>query len=381
MRTTVLVSLLLVAALARPGLRAEEGPSPGDVKKAIDAATGWLRKEFAGGFVDETDHDAVELVVLTMTHAGLNMQDKTYAQGVALLEKVNPRFTYRTALLAMALAEINPRLYQWRLAHCAQWLVDTQLAGGEWGYPGTVSGPGSMPGGITVAPPPAAEGEAEGSKAPRAKVVIQRRSSQTSDVTLKGDFSNTQFAILGLRACRDAGVEVPKDTWKRALDYLRKYQHDHGGWGYVIQGEQDEGSYASLTCAGICSLAICLSALGTKDVRADSGIKKALGWLDKNLDPSRNAGIENSSVRGPSAWQYYHLYSLERAGRVLGVETLGKRPWYAQGAKWLLGAQQGDGRWEDSEGSMGSRRSYMTQADTCFAILFLARATRPITGS
>ena len=50
---------------------------------------------------------------------------------------------------------------------------------------------------------------------------------------------------------------------------------------------QDGASYASLTCACVCSLAICLHALGTKDVRSDAGIKKGLAWLDRNLDPER----------------------------------------------------------------------------------------------
>ena len=196
---------------------------------------------------------------------------------------------------------------------------------------------------------------------------------------MKGDFSNTQVAILGLRACREAGIELPKETWKGALEYLRTFQRPDGGWGYVVQGQQDGASYASLTCAGACSLAICLNALGTGDVRSDAGMKKALAWLDKHLDPSRNVGIDQSEVLGPSPWQYYHLYSLERVGRVLNSETIGKRPWYAEGARWLLGAQAGDGSWADGPGPMSPRPSYLTPADTCFAILFLARATRPIT--
>jgi hypothetical protein len=195
----------------------------------------------------------------------------------------------------------------------------------------------------------------------------------------KGDFSNTQFAILGLRACRSAGVDAPPETWKAALAYLRKYQRPDGGWGYVVQGEQDEASYASLTCAGVCSLAICLDALGTKDPTSDAGLRKALGWLDKNLDPTRNVGADTSSVVGPSTWQYYHLYSLERAGRVLGKETIGKRPWYAEGAAWLVARQQSDGHWEDEAGMVGTRPKYLTPSETCFALLFLARATRPLT--
>jgi hypothetical protein len=237
-----------------------------------------------------------------------------------------------------------------------------------------------MPRGVTVAPPPAPEGSKPGDKTPRAKVTIEKRGGATLDASaLKGDFSNTQLAILALRSCRDAGVEVPKATWTAAYDYLKKFQHADGGWGYVLQAVQDESSYSSLTAAAVCSAAICANALGSKDPKSDPVAKKGLAWLDKNLDMAKNAGIETSSVGGPSPWQYYDLYSVERTGRVLSLDVVGKRWWYAEGAKWILAAQQADGHWEDGELSSG-RRPSMTIADTCFALLFLTRATRPLTG-
>jgi hypothetical protein len=323
---------------------------------------------------DEGFTDLGELVVLTLAHSGANLKDEVFAKALADVRKIAPRFTYRAALQAMALAETNPRLHQARIAHCGQWLVDTQLPGGEWGYPGPPEGPGRKTTGILVEPPVPVDAP------PVERIVLQRRGSITASGVEQGDFSNTQFAILGLRACRDAGVEVPKETWKAALGYLRKFQRPDGGWGYVMQGNQDEASYSSLTCAGVCSLAICLHALGTKDVKADAGVKKALAWLDKNLDLGQNVGIDRSSVIAPTRWRYYHLYSLERAGRVLGLETVGRRAWYAEGARWLLAAQQADGKWSD-EAEEGDRRRFHTPAETCFALLFLARATRPITRS
>lgn len=383
----VLAGLFLGSSHARAG----DEPSAVAVKTAIEKGAAWLTAELQKSkpdekkpeFPDATDHDLVELAVLTLAHSGSSAKDKVFSEALEFLQKVELRFTYRTSLLAMALSEVNPRLYRTRLAHCAQWLVDTQLVGGEWGYPGAFEGTQRMPEGMRVAPPPPPETtEAERKPgAAGAKIVITRRTSITSDRVLLGDFSNTQFALLGLRACREAGIELPKETWTAALGYLRKYQRPDGGWGYVVQGQQDGASYASLTCAATCSLAICLSALGTKDVRGDAGIKKALAWLDKNLDVTKNVGIDKSEIMGPSPWQYYHLYSLERAGRVLGVETLGRQPWYAAGAKWLIQAQHADGQWADGEGPRGPRPAYLTAADTCFALLFLTRATRPITGS
>jgi hypothetical protein len=382
-RLVVLLSLVLVAgsASAAPPA-APEGPSAGDVKKAIDAGVAWLESTMKGEWSDDTFHEPGELAILALAHSGVNLKDAVFAKGVAFLEKVQPKWTYRTAMLAMALAEVNPRLYQSKIAHCAQWLVDTQLAEGEWGYPGAIEGSQRKTQGVTVAPPPAPEGSKPGEPLPpQTKIVIQRRGSGiTSDVVMRGDFSNTQVAILGLRACREAGIEIPKETWTAALAYLRKYQRKDGGWGYVISGQQDEASYASLTCAAICSVAICANALGSKDPKTDPAVTKALAWLDKHLDVSKNAGIDVSSVMGLSGWQYYHLYSLERAARVLGLERIGKKAWYAEGAKWILANQGSGGRWADAEFGSNVRQPYLDVADTCFALLFLTRATRPITG-
>jgi len=382
MRRLGLVGLVLFALTGpgRPAAAAEEPPAAA-VGKAIDGGSGWLRSTFREGFAGDRWSDPVELVVLTLSHCGVNLTDPVFQQGVATLERQQPRFTYRTALLAMALTEVNPRQYQRKIAHCAQWLVDTQGAAGDWGYPGAHEGSYLKTEGVTV-PPPAEPGAEEGKKPsdrPLEKWVLKRREIPAALANAQGDFSNTQFAVLGLRAARDAGIEVPKETWAAALAYLRKFQRPEGGWGYVLQGAQDEASYASLTCAGLCSTAICVAALGGTDPKADAGVKKALGWLKKHLDVARNVGVDRSSISGPRPWQLYHLYSLERAARVLGLKEVEGRAWYPLGATWLLAHQQADGAWLDEDGA-DPRHAYYQVADTCFALLFLTRATRPLTG-
>jgi hypothetical protein len=377
----VAVPLALVAATSAPRAIADEAePDAKAIGASIDRGAAWLTTRFHDGFADTSWHAPTELVVLALAHAGVNLTDPVFRRGVETIEQAEPRFTYRTALRAMALAEVNPRLYQKQLAHCAQWLVDTQLLAGEWGYPGAPEGSYLKQEGYVVPPPPPPEDDPKRpADAPRDRWAITRRIPAKTHVGVKGDFSNTQLAILGLRACRDAGIEIPKETWKGAVDYLRAFQRKDGGWGYVLGGTQDDASYASLTCAGVCSAAIGLAALGTPDVRADPLVKKALGWITKNLDLAQNVGIDRSAIVGPRPWQYYHLYSVERAARVLGVAELGGRPWYARGATWLLAHQQADGGWVDEAGP-GAQPPYLQVADTCFALLFLTRATRPLTG-
>ena len=83
----------------------------------------------------------------------------------------------------------------------------------------------------------------------------------------------------------------------------------------------------------------------------------------------------------PSYWQCYHLYAVERAGRMLGFKKIGKQDWYAEGARWLLDNQKPDGSWRDAGVDTTARRPpYLDTADTCFAILFLTLATPPLTG-
>jgi hypothetical protein len=58
------------------------------------------------------------------------------------------------------------------------------------------------------------------------------------------------------------------------------------------------------------------------------------------------------------------MWSIERVGCVFGLETIGKKDWYAWGAPILLALQDASGRW-DGEFEL---------ADTCFALLFLRRS-------
>ena len=51
-----------------------------------------------------------------------------------------------------------------------------------------------------------------------------------------------------------------------------------------------------------------------------------------------------------------------------GTEKFGTHNWYNEGARYLLSKQGADGKW-------GSRKN------TCFAILFLRRATRALVES
>ncbi|MDJ0522399.1 MAG: terpene cyclase/mutase family protein [Planctomycetota bacterium] len=376
LRTFALVLLaLLVGAVSAA---AKGGPSGKEVQAAVQRGADWLRKRHAQGFETDRKHSVPELVALTLNHAGVSRKDKVFQAALEAILGCELEHTYRVATLAMTLSRLNPYVYRAKLAHCAQWLVDTQLPGGDWGYPGNVRGRTQATRALKVKPPVTEEEAKGGPKAP--VIQIQRRTDPAKFEGEHGDFSNTQFALLGLRACLDARIVIPKETWEAALRYMVDQQLKDGSWGYPHAGERDEGGYASATSAGLAGCAICLKYL-KKSVRSHAAVKKALAWLKKNWTPSENAGIEDSTFILPSYWQCYQLYAVERAGRILGFKKLGKRDWYKEGARWLLDSQRTDGSWRDQGVDTTARRPpYMDTADTCFAILFLTLATPPLTG-
>jgi hypothetical protein len=204
------------------------------------------------------------------------------------------------------------------------------------------------------------------------------------------DLSNTQYALLGLAAALRCGVPVPKDALVKVAEHLLDTQEKTGpeirriihldqgpgyatryatnkydrarGWGYV-PGQRATGS---MTTAGVSSLAICRSELlnwpgyqGAFGTRVERGIADGLAWLTKNFSVTGNPG-------GGNRWHYYYLYGLERTGVLTDKRFLGDHDWYREGAEFLVRRQRPDGSWPGA------------LTNTCFALLFLRRATVPV---
>jgi hypothetical protein len=73
--------------------------------------------------------------------------------------------------------------------------------------------------------------------------------------------SVTVTQLQGLRACRNAGIPVPKDTIKNALEYLKRcttqrggiiYRYAQGGFGGPVGAERPALTAAGLACAYSC---------------------------------------------------------------------------------------------------------------------------------
>ena len=77
-------------------------------------------------------------------------------------------------------------------------------------------------------------------------------------------------------------------------------------------------------------------------------------------------------------WYFYYLYAVERVGMLFDTPMIGRKDWYFDGAKWLLEQQGANGSWDQNR--LFANPSNPTY-DTCFAILFLKKATKGLTAS
>jgi hypothetical protein len=210
------------------------------------------------------------------------------------------------------------------------------------------------------------------------------------------DISATQIALLGLSSALRLGVAVSPDIFLKAAQFNLAAQQQDGppapsalstssdgkstvmdkarGWAYA-NGSPDENEKnisGGMTACGVCSLILTKAALAktkilTKEIaeKTDRGIFDGLAWINANYTVTSNPGRNRS--------HYYYLYGLERVGMLGGINSIGMHNWYIDGAKFLVGAQNAEGWWN----GMGEPGPSDT-IDTCFALLFLKKATMPV---
>jgi hypothetical protein len=274
------------------------------------------------------------LVLLALVHAGFDPVREPRVK--ALLDGMLERdlvSTYDAALQAMALRAVDPARFNRRLETIARRLEAAQCANGQWGY------------------------ALDGMRRPA------------------GENSTAHFALLGLRACRDAGIRLDPEVFRRSRAWWRACQNDDGGWGYAEGGNlrrlDDRGpgdvgnaSYGSMTAGSVASLLVCGDLL-EESAHHDPAVRRGLDWLASRFDVKRNPGKLGCG-------DLYYLYALERMADLGGWETIGGRDWIAEATAHLLASQLSDGRWD-----LNTRFSEWGIADTAFAILVLRRSTPP----
>jgi len=385
-RIAFTVATLVLLPLA---VRAGESPKTHKLKRAdkklqseinlaIRKGTTWLLKQQErdgsfpyrrGGEAENFTSGGTSLALLTLLHCGVKPTDRSIRKGLDFLRKdyeerkdQTPKYksglkVYETAVTVMVLAQLGTEKEEkgsrrarrkaclekadrhW-MQEMTDWLVEHQLSNGAWGYPYAGS-----------------------------------------------DTSNSQYAVLALKEAKRLKMKVPAKVFEEALDFWLAQQEQEGpkvkrheetggdgvfdadrtvarvwdharGWGY--RSPKPSGS---MTAAGVAVTAILRTELrnATKRREAERAMHDGLAWLGEHFSVTENPGSTRHL--------HYYLYGLERAGVLGGVVWMGEHRWYADGARYLVDAQERDGSWSTNE------RSGEGVVDPCFALLFLARST------
>ena len=339
-----LISLLMAAfLLATPAAPARgEDPLVEKVRLAIKNGKGYLlgRQRDSGSWENDAavlSHKGGEtsLAILALLTAGENPKSEAIQKGLKYLRGVPPGQTYVVALQTMAFAQAGAMEDRERIQRNVQWLIEAQKDTG-WGY---TKGGGPS------------------------------------------DNSNTQYAVLGLHAGIEAGVQVNKDALARIRKYMLESQ-TNGAWGYDRGG--DRGPRFTMTCAGLCNLMVTGMDLETGKQHIEGGVIKDCGKYDETAPVAEAlrwiaarfpAEIDPNNVRRDldTPFTYYCLYGVERTGRLTGQRFFAGHDWYEVGCRYLVAAQnKSDGFWH------GNNLDGTPILATSFALLFLAKGRTPV---
>lgn len=343
--TYFILSALAASVAGQPPKPVPEPPTLAELQSKIDDAIhrgvdAVLRTQQADGTWSDHEYGypvgPTALATYALIKCGLKTDHPAVARSLRFLERNLSNKTYGVACQLMAFEATKDKKYKPLMKELLHRLLESQRGG--WGYPS-----GNV------------------------------------------DLSNTQYAALGLRAARLAGLKVPRRALIRLIEHTLHHQEKPltkeippdpiqdegysraGGPGKVAgfiyhAPRTDRGNRpatGSMTTAGLGVLLICQELLEDKMARSlrrkfDDSMERGLNWMRLNWAVNKNP---------PSGgWPLYYLYGLERVGDLLRREVLVGRYWYREGAAHLVKSQKKEGEW----GGM---------PDTCFGLLFLKRAT------
>lgn len=287
-----------------------------------------------GGWLAEIGPGMTSLIIMTLLHSDVDVSDPAVVNGIDHLFNKAPvtwynwtdPYEYASGILALT-ATGDKEKYMEKVEYATKKLVALQTVDGGWGY-GSVA-----------------------------------------------DAAHLQYVMMGLYAAKQWGVDIPADTWTRAVAWLTGMQREDGGWNYYSSGSGPfaEDSYGSMTATAVLGL----KAAGIPPT--SKSVKRGIDWLEKYYSVTRNPGS--------FYWHYYYLVALQRALDVPpGQSKLGKHEWYPEIASFLISKQQADGSWVAATpiyttsatgeaptiASWGADRGDVMAS--AFAVLFLSRA-------
>lgn len=342
----ILVGFALVAAVPVQAADQPREPLVEKVRKAIEDGKQFLRQKQGdkGEWEDDIQFERIAprgmtaLALLALLVAGEKPDSPTVKRGLEFLRGVKPAYTYTVALQTMVYVEAGDPKDILAIQDNVDWLVkaavrqDGKITG--WGY--------------------------------------------TNSGGTRTDNSNTQYAVLGIYAGKQAGAKIKREVWEQIQEYYQSTQSREGGWHYP--GQRDS---LTMTTAGLCGLLMA-------GMEADAGRKLAADGSDPqcgfypandNLARATKWVTDGFKIHNYTNYVYYNLYGLERAGRLSGQRFFGDHDWYREGCEYLTDPkstirQHNDGSFFSNNTPALYDRSPISS--TSLALLFLAKGRTPI---
>ena len=146
------------------------------------------------------------------------------------------------------------------------------------------------------------------------------------------DLSVTVCEVMALRAARNAGIAVPRETIDRAIAYVQGCQNQDGGYRYTLAtGEENDPSQFARSAAGVV-------ALYNAGIYAGPKIERSLEYL-----MLFRPGTEKSKR---NAYYFYaHYYAVQAMWHAGGERW---QQWYPAIRDELIARQQSDGSWSNA---------------------------------
>ena len=174
----------------------------------------------------------------------------------------------------------------------------------------------------------------------RAIELTERTQSDDGGWGYRADFREDEGTLAvtqaqALRACRDAGISVPKTIIDRTVEFIARSTNPDGTVRYRVSSHRSN-SRPGVTCAGV----VALWQAGRYD---DPLLKRISDYVNRSIAP----------VYASWHWQKAHhseyvLYFLAQSQYVLGGPNW--KRFYSRVSKMLLREQGSDGSWEGRDG-------------------------------
>lgn len=144
----------------------------------------------------------------------------------------------------------------------------------------------------------------------------------------EADISVTVSQVMALRAARNCGIVVPKETIDRAVEYVKRCQNADGGFMYQLTRRGE--SLFPRSAAGV----VALQSAGIYEGRE---VEKGIAYLMRHL-PRR------SGYHYQTHYFYGHYYAVQAMWQAGGTSW---ERWYPAVRDELVGQQKGGGPWPD----------------------------------